>query len=225
MKKVLSLTALVAVLLVALTGCVNVNYEVSINKNGSANVSYTYEVSKDYESYADLDEMKERATNEGYTIEDYSSSDENVGFKATKQFDNVSDVSLEKVFGDSYIKDSDENKITFENKVISQNAKLDLSNVNKSVTVKYTIVLPVKAESNNAAEVSEDGKTLTWNLISSESNDVNFSATVKGFPVVPVVIAVVAVAVIACVVVIVLKVVKKQPKDEAKVEEKDKKEE
>ena len=220
MKKVLSLVAIVAILLVALTGCVNVNYEVELEKNGSANVSYTYEVDKQYLEDAEYEKMKERATSEGYSIEEYT-TEENQGFKASKHFDNASDVSLEKVFGSDYIKDSDANKIKVEkqgfDKVISQDAKLDLSTITKSITVKYTIKLPAAAQSNNANEVSEDGKTLTWNLISSEENSVQYSTTVKGFPVIPVVIAVVAIVVVACIVAVVLKS-KKTDKVEVKEE-------
>ena len=44
------------------------------------------------------------------------------------------------------------------------------------VTMKYIIKLPVKVGENNASEVSEDGKTLTWNLKAGETNEISFEA-------------------------------------------------
>ena len=40
MKKVLGLIIVTTVLLLALTGCVKVNYEITLNKDGTADVSY-----------------------------------------------------------------------------------------------------------------------------------------------------------------------------------------
>ncbi len=39
----------------------------------------------------------------------------------------------------------------------------------------YKLILPTKSISNNATNVSEDGKTLTWNLISDGESNINFS--------------------------------------------------
>ena len=219
MKKVLSLTALIGLLLVTLTGCVNLNYEVELKKDGSANVSYTYETEKGNNLDDNLSEMKQRAKDEGYEIEEYS-DDKVDGFKASKHFDNASEASLEKIFSSEYIKDSEDNQLKVEkqglNKVLSQDAKFDLSSVSTYAKIKYTVKLPVAATSHNASQTSDEGKTLTWDLKSGDTNEVKFSATVKGFPVVPVVIAVVAVAAVACVVVVVLKVTKKSKTEEVK---------
>ena len=235
MKKLLSLTALVVLLLVALTGCVNVNYELSLDKKGGANVAYSYEADKEYLDYAEFDDMKEKAKNEGYAIEEYE-TDKYQRFKATKKFDNASDVSLEKVFGEDYAKDTEEGKLKVEKEgsktLISQNTEIDLTNVEGSI--KYTVKLPAKAESNNANVVSEDGKTLTWELTPSGKNTIQYSATVKGLGIVPIICIVVAVVVVAGVVCVVVmkcskkeekEVKKEEPKKEAKATKKDSKKE
>ena len=115
---------------------------------------------------------------------------------------------------------------------ISQNTEIDLTNVEGSI--KYTVKLPAKAESNNANVVSEDGKTLTWELTPSGKNTIQYSATVKGLGIVPIICIVVAVVVVAGVVCVVVmkcskkeekEVKKEEPKKEAKATKKDSKKE
>lgn len=52
---------------------------------------------------------------------------------------------------------------------------MDMSSMANSFELKYTIKLPVKAKTNNATEVSEDGKTLTWKFKYGEKNLVEYS--------------------------------------------------
>ena len=189
MKKVLSLIAVMAILLVALTGCVSVNYEVTLNKDGTADVAYIYGFEKEMleqlgASAEDMtSDMKANAETSNYQIEAYS-DDKVEGFKAKKHIENLSELSLEDAFGSENVKDSEENQIKIEKKgsktVYSQNASIDLSGMDEStesmVTMKYIIKLPVKVGENNASEVSEDGKTLTWNLKAGETNEISFEA-------------------------------------------------
>lgn len=189
MRKVLSLIAVMAILLVALTGCVSVNYEVTLNKDGTADVAYIYGFEKEMleqlgASAEDMtSDMKANAETSNYQIEAYS-DDKIEGFKAKKHIENLSELSLEDAFGSENVKDSEENKIKIEKKgsktVYSQNASIDLSEMDEStesmVTMKYVIKLPVKVGENNASEVSEDGKTLTWNLKAGETNEISFEA-------------------------------------------------
>ena len=78
MKKVLALTAIVLVLLIALTGCVNVNYEVTLNKDGTADIAYVYGFEKESlqklgsTSESMTNDMKQNAENGGYEIEPYT---------------------------------------------------------------------------------------------------------------------------------------------------------
>ena len=46
MKKTIGLIVTLLITLVMLTGCVNVNYEVKVNKNGSGDISYVYALFK-----------------------------------------------------------------------------------------------------------------------------------------------------------------------------------
>ena len=47
MKKIVSLIIIMSLLLIALTGCVNIRYETTLNENGSADVIYSYGLKKD----------------------------------------------------------------------------------------------------------------------------------------------------------------------------------
>lgn len=216
MKKVLSLILIMILALIVLTGCVDVNYEVTLNKDGTADIAYIYGFEK-----ASLEQlgtnvedmtsdMKQNAKESGYTIETYA-DDEIEGFKAKKHVENLSDVSLEEAFGASYIKDSEENKLKIEKNgmktTYSQNANIDLTSLDETtasmVTLKYTVNLPVKAGENNADEVSNGGKTLTWNLTAGEANEVSFNASSNMLTtiILAVVIALVVIAIVVIVVV------------------------
>ena len=209
MKKMFKelLVVLVAVVMaICLSGCARVNYEVSVNKDGSADVSYIMGYDKQFlnrmgtteEDFGvdEFDETKNKAKEDGYIIEDYN--DDNIaGFKASKHFDNISDFTMNKV-GDRQIAQQDQNnEISFEKKLldtkISQNSKIDLTSIfNENedsemsiirnmllgqMKFSYKVTLPFKVGDNNATTVSEDGKTLEWTLTPGEVNEVYFEAS------------------------------------------------
>ena len=226
MKKIISLVLVMAMLLFVLTGCVKINYEVTLNENGSADVAFVYAFDKaTLESMGASSEdmsksMEEQSEENGFKIEAYS-DEKSDGFRATKHIDNVADVSLQEAFGEENVKDSDANKIKIEKKgsktVFSQNAEIDLSEMDESyasmLEMKYTVKLPVKADKNNAQEVSKDGKTLTWTLKAGEVNKVEFTAT-KGSNNLVIILAVVAALVVLGIVCVAVKGAKKDDKEE-----------
>lgn len=228
MKKVLSLVTIMVILLIMLTGCVNVNYEVTLNKDGTADIAYVYGFQKEFleqmETTAEdmTSDMKESAEASEYEIETYS-DDEVEGFKAKKHVENLSDISLEEAFGSENVTDSEENQFKVEKKglktVYSQNAKIDLSNMDETttsvVTMKYTVNLPVKVGKNNASEVSEDGRKLTWNLTAGEVNEINFEASSSN----PILISAIIAILIVIVVIVVALAIKRSKKNKEKTVE------
>lgn len=52
--------------------------------------------------------------------------------------------------------------------------EMDMSAFTSSMELTYSVTLPVKADSNNATTVSEDGKTLTWNLEYGKVTNINY---------------------------------------------------
>lgn len=200
MKRTLKLFILVAVpalLLVGLTGCANINYEVKLEKDGSGDVAYIMGYDKNFltsmqVSIEDLkgdnsfDEMKQEATEEGYTVEEYEDST-TYGFKAYKHVENIQNEF--KVMEDS----TEDDAIHYENSLFkttfSQKANLDLTDLSGEgeedalttaimgqMKISYKIVLPFAVGENNATTVSEDGKTLEWTLKAGQVNEINFTA-------------------------------------------------
>lgn len=218
MKKVLKLFAILAAMLIVLTGCVDVDYQVTLNKDGSADVSYVYGFEKVMlegmgaeagDTGMDTSGMRESAEKDGFTVENYS-DDEIEGIKATKHITDLSEISLEKLFGEEYVSEKEGSKITVKKSgsktTFSQNAEIDLSEMagmESYVTMKYTINLPVAAKTNNANKVSNDGKTLTWELKAGEVNKIQFEAVSGGMStVLKIALIVVGIAIILCVITI-----------------------
>lgn len=202
MKKALKNIAIIAILgiiLLTLTGCANVNYDIKLNKDGSGDVSYVMGYDKSFlasmgvettsvKNDDSLNDMKKEAEENGYTIEDYE-DETTFGFKALKHVNNIQ----EEFDLDNITEDGEEsNKIMYEKTVLktkySQDAKVDLTNmfednnamlkaIVSQMKISYRITLPYKAGSNNATTVSEDGKTLEWTLKAGEVNEVKFEAT------------------------------------------------
>lgn len=207
MKKVMKgilVIAIACMVLISLSGCARVNYEVNVNKDGSADVSYVIGYDKEFlssmgVSESDLGEegfadMEKEATEDGYEVEKYN-DDTTVGFKASKHFDHITDFTMDDVGEEQISTEGIDNKISFDKKLldtkISQNAKIDLTTLSEEedsetanitnmllgqMKVSYKITLPFKVGDNNATTVSEDGKTLEWTLKAGEVNEVRFEA-------------------------------------------------
>lgn len=185
------------ILLVSLTGCANVNYEITLQKDGSGEITYIMGYDKSFlnsmqvsidtlKDSNSLEQTKQEATQAGYSVEEYE--DENTyGFKAYKHVSNIQNEF--KMMEDS----SESDAIQYEKSLLkitfSQDAKLDLSNVTGDeeddalttailgqMKISYKIVLPFKVGDNNATTVSEDGKTIEWELKAGQTNEIKFIA-------------------------------------------------
>ena len=130
-----------------------------------------------------VEEFKDEANGKKYT-----------GIKISKIYKSIDDITKEtektidvnKVLGD---KDSFDDSQFFSKKGNVYKASLlfdfteddkeaegmNIGSMSDSFELKYTIKLPAKAKTNNATEVSEDGKTLTWKFKYGEKNMVEYS--------------------------------------------------
>lgn len=202
MKKTLkniAIIAILAIILLTLTGCANVNYDIKLNKDGSGDISYVIGYDKSFlssigvetsslENDNSFDEMEEQAKQNGYTVEKYE-DDNTYGFKATKHVNNI-----QEEFDINNVANSGESgKIMYEKTLLKtryyQDSKIDLTDaisddedaamlkaVMSGIKISYKITLPFKAGSNNATTVSEDRKTIEWTLKAGEVNEVKFEA-------------------------------------------------
>lgn len=213
MKKTIGLIIMIIVMLVALTGCAEINYEVEVHKDGSGEITYIYGISKEVLEQLNvsaedvISSMKEQAEESSYIVEAYE--DENIsGFKANKHVEDLTkDFSLQEAFGEEYVKDTENNGIKVEKTFLvtkySQNAELDLTNVSDTnIKMIYKIKLPTGVKTSNASAVSENEKELTWNLKSGEINEVEFVA--KQINILPVVIMLLVICIVVAILVFII---------------------
>lgn len=215
MKKTIGLIIILIIMLITLTGCAEVNYEIEINEDGSGEITYIYGVEKGKIGGAeDLVEQfvgtfKEQAEESGYKVEVYENQ-EISGFKANKHLNDLEkEFSLEETFGEEYVKDTENNKIKIEKNFwttrYSQNTELDLTKLNDTnIEMTYKIKLPTEAKTSNASEI--DGNILTWNLKSGEINNIQFVAEqINILPIAIIAAIVLGIIVIIVTIIIILK--------------------
>lgn len=133
----------------------------------------------------------------GFKVEQFKDESNNkkyTGIKITKTYKSIDDItkeedktidinkvlSEEETFDDSQFFSKKGNtykaSLLFDFKGGSiDGEEVNMSSMSDSFEMKYTIKLPSKAKTNNATEVSKDGKTLTWNLKYGEKNQVDFT--------------------------------------------------
>lgn len=210
MKKTIGLIVLLIIILITLTGCAEINYEVEVNRDGSGEISYIYGVSKEilekYQISADeiVSSMKEQAEESSYIVEAYE--DEKIaGFKANKHIEDLNkDFSFEEAFGEENVKDTENNGIRIEKNWLKtkyfQNAELDLTSLSEEeqvVTMTYKVKIPVKVKTSNATEILDNGKTLKWTLKGGEVNKIEFEAEeINLFPIILIIVVVILTLVI-----------------------------
>ena len=97
--KTITLMLMVGIILLTLTGCANVNFDIKLNADGSGEVSYVMGYDKSFltsmgvttsslENDDSFKEMEDEARQEGYTVKKYE-DDNTYGFKATKHVENI----------------------------------------------------------------------------------------------------------------------------------------
>lgn len=138
------------------------------------------------ESLIDCNELKSNLN--GFEVEEYM-DDQFVGCKLSKKYDSIDDITTDKEIiielsnianGDSF----DDSKL-FQKKgngyighftfsLGEETEGQDLSAYKDMFKLSYVVNLPLKNISNNATKVSEDGKTLTWELDPTKKNDIKY---------------------------------------------------
>ena len=190
--------------LILLCGCSTISTNMQIRKDKSATLTYLITLDKDYLGNKTFNELFSSKNinylrNNGYTVTDYE-DDDNFGYKVSaniKDIDTVSqgdnikinlyDLLYSDIQNELYIFSREENWL--KNKYTADfyvnltdaltNNKSILGSLVNPPAVSYTFKLELseKALSNNATQVSEDGKTLTWTFsnIMRGTNNINFS--------------------------------------------------
>ncbi len=182
------------------SGCIKSDMHMSVNKNRSMDFSATYLVADylanmstgDDTTQNGVDENSENwknLTERGYTLEKIE-EEGYVGFKASRHYDSIDDVSKEGGVGitiSNYLNEDFDDSMLFSVRrellkdtytahfVYDLKGELegseepveegsDLSAYTSAISVSYSVTLPYKANGHNASSVSEDGLTYTWKI-------------------------------------------------------------
>ena len=164
MKKIKSV--LLVLLVIILCGCSTISTNMQVNKDKSMSVTYLITLDKEYLGNKTFNELFSSKNinylkNNGYTVTDYE--DELYIFSREEK------VLKNKYTADFYVNLTD--ALTNNSNVLTDMV------VPPKVSYEFTLNLPEKSLSNNATDVSEDGKTLKWEFdnIMSGTNNINFS--------------------------------------------------
>lgn len=202
MKKIKSV--LLGLLVIILCGCSTISTNMEVSKDKSMNITYVITLDKEYLGNKTFNELFSSKNinclrNNGYTVTDYEDED-NFGYKVSasikdidtiSQTDNIkinlydllySDIQnelyifsrTEKVLKNQYTADF---YVNLTDAIANNSSTLTDMVVPPKVSYEFTLHLPEKSLSNNATNVSKDGKTLTWQFdnITSGTNNINFS--------------------------------------------------
>ena len=174
-----------------LTGCLRFATTVEIKKNGKANLSMivAYQNGMGQDAMNDNDEDINKLKEQGWECETYN-EDNYTGYKITKKNVDLKDLAKEMSSNETA---EDMNVDKFQVTKHGSNYKVswdifggdgsedsqdmdEYSQYSSSLAaaggyMKFVLKLPYKAKSSNATEVSEDGKTLTWDLMAMNQND------------------------------------------------------
>ena len=193
MKKAKYLMSLLIIMTCAMfmTGCMRFSTTVEIKKNGKADVSMliAYQNSMGEDAATSNDSEIKELEEEGWIYSDYN-EDDYIGYVVTKKNVDLKEIAKEMSSSDTasemntdkfqITKHGSNYKISWDimnsgDSSDSQNTD-DYSQYASSLKsaggyMTFVLKLPYKAKSSNATEVSKDGKTLTWDLLSMKQGD------------------------------------------------------
>jgi len=188
MKKIKCFFTLI--LLFFITGCSNYDMSMKIEKDKS--MVYTLTILSNY--YNDtlnnnISIYKKKFEQYGYSVEEYNVNNK-YGMIISKQFDNIDDISygersdefnLLYLYTDGYNADIENKMFNVDEGIATNryaaNFYVDLSNLGidlNNAAVTYSVELPNASLSNNASFVSNDQKTLTWNITSLGKTEIDY---------------------------------------------------
>ncbi len=225
MKKFISCLMLITFVLLLFTGCVRMRATLKVNSTGTVDISIQYAISKSMASLAGTDSILDEENiksfeEQGYTCTPYSDGDYD-GYILTKHevpdlkegiFNNPASLTKE---GSKYIIDIPWNT-NDEDSSASQLAAASAMIASQGGYAELVLILPVKPISHNASYVSEDGKTLTWNLLTMGSkSSLHVEYDMNSFVIlwlirIAIIIAIVAVS--AVLIIVIIKLLKKRGK-------------
>ena len=186
---------LILILLILITGCSNYDMTMKISKDKRVDYSLTI-LSNSNDFNEEITSYKEKFEQYGYLVEEYK-SDNKYGMIVSKKFDNIDNISNGKrseefnllyLYSDGYDETIESKMFNVEKGIdtnrYAANLYVDLSNLGidlNKATVTYTVMLPNVSVSNNANSITNEGKTLTWNITSSGKTEIDYVFELKSY--------------------------------------------
>ncbi len=190
---------LICIVFLLFTGCVDVDIELTVNKDGSGEVmyriamdSFMYALIKESDSdpFADI---KQEAEDEGFLVSSFRG--DKTGIEARKEIDSIGDeVSGLNLMGDDFGMDHLIITKGFLKNHYVLDTKLDLTGFDtgpangveqffgqdmfSAMRFDFTLNLPIEPTRHNASSTEHDGKTLIWNLTPGGTNTIYMEAEV-----------------------------------------------
>lgn len=172
-----------------ITGCNSFNMDMSIKNNREMDYSIKVLSKGNYNFEDKVIELKNKL-GDSYEVSLYNENGYSSGISISKHYSDIDYISLGErseeynllyFYNNPYSSDM-ENKMFNLDKSIDTNRYaanfyVDLSEVFTSldnVSVTFNLTVPNGTLSNNATKVSDDGKSLTWNLTTLGKNDIDF---------------------------------------------------
>lgn len=199
------LIAVLILSLVLLSGCVEVEYHLKINKDASADLQYKFGMNNGLlglvssEGENPIEEMRHEAESQGYKVTNYS-NEQITGIIASKHFKTLKEVPG---FEDLLRKSDSQANIKGETPLVIEkgffkdryhldghidltdmkgNSEDDLEGLGNAmlsqVKMRFILTLPYKPTNHNASLVRDDGRTLEWQLIPGQDNKLQMDVVV-----------------------------------------------
>ncbi len=175
-EKMLGMVACMLVMMMTLAGCVKMDTEITVHNNGSADITMLYAYMDALTQSMDMSELMPNETianlkAKGLSVEDYN-QDGYTGYLISGQNLKLSDMMQD----DNGVIGGDSFKVEKKGNTYKLTWKMDPSDASQmdgykpyinmyGGYAKLTLNLPRKPINHNAASVSADGKTLTWDLL------------------------------------------------------------
>lgn len=188
-KKRLLMVLMVAVVALALVGCIKVNQTVTVNPDGSGTINIVMGVAKEYRSMVEQqgttmeDAFKaDTYRDQGFTVENFE-DDKFVGIKMNKSYANVEEMGQGGTLTFD-LSDTDPKVLTVSGSVNAESSLKDQGMSLESLSgmenfeMTFEINLPSAATSHNATEELNGGRTLKWDL--ARTQNIQLEATLAG---------------------------------------------
>ena len=239
MKKRIVALCLALVLILSLTACIRFEATVKINKNGTADVRMLMAASDALASMGNggsigfsEEEIAEYKTN-GYEYEEYTDDDASyTGFIISRKGldlqsgeKNGDEMGVESIIDGDMFK-VDGKHVTIDFAMFSESDYEELGSYLSMLKsyggyMKFILELPAKPTNHNATTVSEDGKTLTWDLTKFKANEKVHAEFDMPSSILTWLLPIIGVILVAIVVVVLIKKKKSNVASEAILEEAD----